>query len=102
MTESPNKPELHVAGAGGPVSNDNSRRKRSAFRGAPALKPIVSEFQSDALEIEQRTPPRIARMTLYCVVALIVAAIVWASVSRVDMIVPAQGKLITARPKRFW
>ena len=33
--------------------------------------------------------------------ALIVAAIVWASVSRVDMIVTAQGKLITTRPNLF-
>ena len=92
MTDSNNKPELRVMSTGHPVSNDNSRRKRSVVRSTPPLKPIVSEFQSDALEIEQRTPPRIARMTLYCVVALIAAAIVWASVSRVDMIVTAQGK----------
>jgi len=98
MTDSNNKPELRVMSTGHPVSNDNSRRKRSVVRSTPPLKPIVSEFQSDALEIEQRTPPRIARMTLYCVVALIAAAIVWASVSRVDMIVTAQGKLITTRP----
>ncbi|WP_051380414.1 HlyD family type I secretion periplasmic adaptor subunit [Bradyrhizobium sp. WSM1743] len=59
---------------------------------------IIAEFQSDAVEIEQQTPPRVARLTLYSVLALIVVAVVWASASQVDMIVTAQGKLITLRP----
>lgn len=59
---------------------------------------MVTEFQSDAIEIEQGAPPRVARLTLYCVLALIAAAVTWASVSRVDMIVTAQGRLITTRP----
>ncbi len=59
---------------------------------------MVAQFQSDAIEVEERTPPRIARLTLYSVVGLILAAVTWASVSHVDMIVSAQGKLITTRP----
>ncbi|MCK1535428.1 HlyD family type I secretion periplasmic adaptor subunit [Bradyrhizobium sp. 171] len=59
---------------------------------------MVAQFQSDAAEIEQLTPPRVGRITLYCVVALIAAAVTFACVSRVDMIVTAQGKLITTRP----
>jgi hemolysin D len=74
------------------------RRRRSVFRAAPRLKPAVAEFQSDAVEVEERTPPRFARLTLYCVVALILAAVGWAAGSQVDMIVTAQGKLITTRP----
>lgn len=77
---------------------DNRRRKRDLSRALPARPPIVNEFQSDAMEIEERKPPRLARTTLYCVVALIFAATVWATVSHVDMIVTAQGKLITTRP----
>lgn len=77
---------------------DNQRRKRDISRAMPARLPVVSEFQSDAMEIEQRKPPRLARITLYCVVALILAATLWATVSHVDMIVTAQGKLITTRP----
>jgi HlyD family secretion protein len=74
-------------------------RRRRVFRSAPPRRQaLVAEFQSDAIEVEQRAPPRIARMTLYCVVALILAAVGWASVSQVDMIVTAQGKLITTRP----
>ncbi|RXG91458.1 HlyD family type I secretion periplasmic adaptor subunit [Bradyrhizobium vignae] len=74
------------------------RRRRGLLRPSPAPPPVVREFQPDAAEIEQRNPPRVARMTLYCVVAVIAAAVTWASVSRVDMIVTAQGKLITTRP----
>ncbi|MCK1735554.1 HlyD family type I secretion periplasmic adaptor subunit [Bradyrhizobium sp. 138] len=59
---------------------------------------MVAQFQSDAAEIEQLTPPRVGRITLYCVVALIAAAITFACLSRVDMIVTAQGRLITTRP----
>lgn len=73
-------------------------RRRLLRRTTHAKLPAVSEFQSDAVEVEERAPPRIARITLYCVVALIVAAIVWASVSRVDTIVTAQGKLIATSP----
>jgi hemolysin D len=75
------------------------RRRRSLFRAAPPRKPaVVAEFQSDAIEVEERAPPRVARLTLYCVVALILAAVGWAAGSQVDMIVTAQGKLITTRP----
>nr|WP_246776279.1 HlyD family type I secretion periplasmic adaptor subunit [Bradyrhizobium sp. CCBAU 53351] len=64
----------------------------------PTWSRVVGQFQSDAAEIEQLTPPRLGRVTLYCVVALIAAAITFACVSRVDMIVTAQGKLITTNP----
>jgi hemolysin D len=58
--------------------------------------PVVTEFQPDAVEIEERSPPRIARLTLYMVAALIGAATTWASVASVDQIVAAQGKLIAS------
>lgn len=74
------------------------RRRRGLLRPAARRPQVVSEFQSDAIEVEHRAPPRVARATLYSVVALIAVAVVWASVSRVDMIVTAQGKLITTRP----
>jgi hemolysin D len=59
---------------------------------------VIAEFQSDAIEVEERTPPRIARITLYFVVVLIAAAVTWASLSSVDAIVTAPGKLITTSP----
>jgi hemolysin D len=65
---------------------------------APARLPLILEFQPDAVEIEARTPPRIARATLYLVIALIIAAVSWASLASVDKIVTAPGKLITPHP----
>lgn len=75
-----------------------ARRRYGLLRPAARRPQIVTEFQSDAIEVEHRSPPRIARATLYCVVAMIAVAVTWASVSTVDMIVTAQGKLITTRP----
>ncbi|MCI4677059.1 HlyD family type I secretion periplasmic adaptor subunit [Rhodoblastus acidophilus] len=80
-----------------PAARGPAERRRRA-RPAPRRPALVTEFQSDAIEIEHRPPPRLARLTLYAVVALIATAIGWASVSHVDMIVVAQGKLITTRP----
>jgi len=59
---------------------------------------IVSEFQSDAVELEEREPSRIAYLSLYLVTALIVAGITWACLSQVDKIVVARGKLETTQP----
>jgi len=76
------------------ASGDEARRGQLKVVGLAKL-PIVAEFQSDALEVEERAPPLMTRITLYFVVALIVAAVTWASFSSVDSIVTAQGKLIT-------
>jgi HlyD family secretion protein len=73
-------------------------RRRGARTARPVKQPFVAEFQPDAVEIEERAPPRIARITLYCVIAMILAAVTWASLSQVDTIVTAQGKLIAISP----
>ncbi|WP_240543181.1 HlyD family type I secretion periplasmic adaptor subunit [Bradyrhizobium canariense] len=80
------------------VAKTVERRRRTMFRPVKPRPRVVTEFQSDALEIEQRVPSRVAHMMLYAVVALIAVAIAWASLSQVDMIVTAQGKLITTLP----
>jgi HlyD family secretion protein len=63
-----------------------------------ALPPVIAEFQPDAVELEERVPPKIARLTLYGVTALIAAVIAWASLSFIDEIVVAPGRLITTQP----
>nr|WP_249809782.1 HlyD family type I secretion periplasmic adaptor subunit [Bradyrhizobium sp. 139] len=73
-------------------------RRRKLFRPVPRRAPVIAEFQADATEVEQQAPPRLARLTLYSVLALIAFAVTWASVSQVEMIVTAQGKLATTRP----
>ena len=59
---------------------------------------IISEFQPDAVELEERAPSRVARLTLYGVTALICSAVTWACVSSIDEIVVAPGKLVTTAP----
>jgi hemolysin D len=76
---------------------DLAMRRRRAGASPPAPQ-IVSEFQPDAVEIEERNPPRMTRVTLYLVLALVAAAVTWASLSTVDEIVMAHGKLITTTP----
>ena len=65
---------------------------------APRAIPAIVEFQPDAIELEERALPRLAGMTLYAVVALLVAAVLWASFARLDEVVVAKGKLVTMRP----
>jgi HlyD family secretion protein len=82
-----------------PVPVRPARRKRPELRVVPpAPNPAVLEYQTDAIEIETRKPPALARITLYAVVLFIGAAIYWASVSDIDEIVVAPGKLITTEP----
>lgn len=85
------KPEL----VGAPPVADARPQLKVVPASAPAA---VHEFQSDALEIEQRKPPMLARMTLYGVVLAVGAGVWWASVSRIDEIVAAPGRLVTAEP----
>ena len=55
----------------------------------------LAEFQSAAAAIEHKAPPLVAKGTLYLLVALLVISVLWASFSRVDQIVIAQGRIIT-------
>lgn len=64
----------------------------------PVAQAAVMDFQTDAIALEERKPPFTARMTLYLVAAAIGCGIVWASVSKIDEIVVAPGKLTTSVP----
>ena len=55
----------------------------------------ITEFQPDAVEIEERSVPGGARWTLYTVIALMVVFVLWSCWAEVDEIVKGQGKLIT-------
>nr|WP_237050463.1 HlyD family type I secretion periplasmic adaptor subunit [Microvirga ossetica] len=66
-----------------------SLRKRPAF---------ISEFQPDAIEVEERAPPRVARLTLYLIMLLISAGIAWACLTEIDEVAVSRGKLITTQP----
>jgi HlyD family secretion protein len=55
-------------------------------------------FQPDAVVIEERPLPFVARSVVYIIAALIISAALWASLAQVDRVVTARGKLITVDP----
>jgi len=55
-------------------------------------------FQPDAVVIEERPLPPVARGVVYIVAALIISAALWANLAKVDRVVTARGKLITTDP----
>lgn len=64
----------------------------------PVRQETVMDFQTDAIALEERRPPIAARLTLYLVATAIVTGVAWASVSEIDEIVVAPGKLSTSQP----
>ena len=65
---------------------------------AKRVDPAALAFQPDAAVIEERPLPRAARSVVYLVAALLFGAALWATLSRVDRVVVARGKLITIDP----
>jgi HlyD family secretion protein len=73
----------------------------------PSVKPVESrgktsswrtEFLPDADALERKPLPGGLSATLYLLVGLVVATLVWASWFEVDQVVTARGKLVTAQP----
>lgn len=56
------------------------------------------EFQPDAVEIERRHTPAVAKVMLYTILFLIVGMFTWASVSKIDTAVSAVGRMTTEVP----
>src|SRR5262249_48495343 len=52
------------------------------------------EFLPEVLEVQLTPPSPIGRATAWTVMAILVAAAVWATVSRVDVVAVARGKVI--------
>ena len=81
------------------VQEERLRRRKAArieqVRKRAKHQRTITEFQPDAVEIEQRSVPGGARWTLYTVIAFIIAFVLWSYWAQVDEIVKGQGKLIT-------
>jgi hemolysin D len=58
----------------------------------------VVEYLPDADEIERSPVPPMARLTLHLLLLAIVLFIVWASLSQVDQVVVAKGRLVNPLP----
>lgn len=77
-----------------PADRSVARRKR----GRQEYAAEILEFQPDVVEIEHSLVDGRIRWTLYVVVTLIVAAVVWACVAEVDRIVVTNGRLVPTSP----
>lgn len=62
----------------------------------PALPKEALEFQPDAEELELTPLPRLARLTLHCILALFLILLVWACFAQTDKIIPASGKIVSS------
>ena len=71
---------------------------RANGKATEGLAQTAIDFLPDADEIERRPLPRVARITLHVLAVALVTFLVWASLSEVDMIVTARGRLVTPLP----
>ena len=62
------------------------------------ISPEAIEYQPDAIEVEHKRVPLVAYWSLYLLLGILIGGIIWASISEVDMIVTARGKLVTTSP----
>ena len=74
------------------------RIRRKKPRGSGPVDPEAVNFQPDAVMIEERPLPWFARSVVYVIVLFVISAATWASLSQVDRVVTARGKLITVDP----
>lgn len=74
-----------------------SKRKSARQGSGPGGKTIV-EYLPDADEIERSPVPPFARITLHVLVLAVTLFLVWASLSQLDQVVVAQGRLINPLP----
>ncbi len=58
----------------------------------------IVEFQPDALEIKNERLPFAVRFCVWAPLILLLAAILWAYLAKVDVVVQANGKLVTDEP----
>ena len=72
------------------------------FRGSsaksPSVLPEAAEFQPDALELEHHSPSVPLHFAWFLTVGALIFLIAWASLTEVDKIVTAEGKITTLRP----
>lgn len=73
------------------------RRKRKP-EPEKRVDPAAVAFQPDATMIEETPLPLAARSAIYLVAGLVVTALLWATLSHVDRVVTARGKLVTIDP----
>lgn len=78
-----------------PTNKSPLAKVRNLLEGNSAT---VVEFLPDADEIERTPLPRLAQITLHVLLATLVSFLLWASLSEIDQVVVARGRLVTPLP----
>jgi hemolysin D len=71
---------------------------RSARRQRKSNQQLINDFQSESAEIDGAPDPLSARLTLYFIALMVVAATAAASVTHIDRMVDASGRLVSTAP----
>lgn len=71
---------------------------KSFFKSSSGSEDTAIEFLPDADEIERRPLPPMARLTLHVMLLLLIVFIIWATVSQIDQVITAKGRLVTPLP----
>ena len=72
--------------------------KKGVRSGPDSNSKTIVEYLPDADEIERSPPPAFVRITLHVSVLAVATFLVWASLSELDQVVVAQGRLINPLP----
>jgi hemolysin D len=59
---------------------------------------VSISYRNVAAAIEDEPAPRLARSLFFIVVSLVVIALIWASLARIDRVVTGEGRLVTLAP----
>lgn len=71
---------------------------KDLFKAKPAAGTTAIEYLPDADELERSPLPRAAQLTLQVLVLALVTFFVWATLSKIDLVVSAPGRLVNPLP----
>jgi hemolysin D len=56
---------------------------------------VINEYQQDTTEIDGERYPLLARSSLYVLVAMVLTAIIWSTIAKLDRVVSTRGRIIS-------
>lgn len=82
-----------------PLAKAPAKQSKGAGKAAPEA--IISQFQRDTAAIDAAPDPLLARIVLHVLALAVVAAVVWATVVKLDRVVVAPGKIASQEATVF-
>lgn len=81
-----------------PTNKPSLGRRLLARLSGPSNDGLATDFLPDADEMERAPLPKFAQITVRVLLAALAAAILWSTLSEIDMVVTARGRLINPMP----